>query len=357
MAKRMKEEKAKKNIGFSAFNLQSGDMVIDLGSKNTCIYVKDKGVVMHEQSCVAIDTLSGAVVAAGSEAYEMAGKTSENISVEFPIKNGGVADVEVASAMLKFFIKKYVGTGFVAKPRVILTVPSAINEVERIAVEAAAKNAGADIVELIEYPLAAALGTEKAVSSCKGAMFISMGAGITECAVICAGDVVTSTSVRRGGENIDKEIVRLLRRKYGINIGLQTAEKIKKEIGSVYPEEALLGAFVEARGRSVAEGIPKAISLHADEVRPLCAQCVQDVVNIIKDTVEKTSAELVSDIMDTGVIVAGGASLIKGLDKYIESETGLNVYYAKDTFFCAVEGAGKAMDIVFDKRDLRKNGK
>ena len=354
MAKRMKEENTKKRSIFNVLNLQSGDMVIDFGTKNTVILVKDKGVVMHEESCAAIDTVSGEVVCAGSEAYEMAGKTGENISVEFPVKNGTIADTELASALLKYFVKKYVGTGFVAKPRVIMTVPSSVNEVERIAVEAAAKSAGADIVDLIEYPLAAALGTEKTISSGKGIMFLSVGAGITECAVICAGDVVSSSFSKSGGENIDKEIVRFLRRKYGINIGSKTAEKIKKEIGSVYPDEALLGAFVEARGRSVAEGLPKAITLHADEIRPICIECVKNIVDVIKETVEKTNAELVSDIMDTGIVLTGGGSLIKGLDKYIESETGLNVYFAEDTYFSAVKGAGKAMDIVFEKRDLRK---
>lgn len=354
MAKRIKTEKSKNKSIFSALNLQSGDMVVDLGSKNTVIYVKNKGVVMHEPSCAAVDPVTGEIMAAGSEAYEMAGKTGENVTVEFPIKNGAVADTELASAMLKYFVKKYVGTGFVAKPRVIVTVPSSVSEVERIAAEAAAKNAGADIVDLIEYPLAAALGTEKTISSGKGIMFISIGAGITECAVICAGDVVTSASIKRGGENIDKEIMRFLRKKYGINVGPQTAEKIKKEIGSVYPIESLSGAFVEARGRSVAEGLPKAITLHADEIRQVCAECMRDVIDVIKETVEKTNAELVSDIMDTGVILTGGGSLIKGLDKFIESETSLNVYFAEDTFFSALKGAGKAMDIVFEKRDLRK---
>ena len=353
----MKNENNKNTSFFPALNFQTGDMVIDLGSKNTVIYVKNKGVVMHEPSCAAIDPVSGEVIAAGIEAYEMAGKTGDNISVEFPVRSGAVADVEVASAMLKYFIKKYVGTGFVAKPRVILTVSTATNEVERIAAETTAKNAGADIVDLIEYPLAAALGTNKAISSSKGVMFISIGAGITECAVICAGDVVSASSIKRGGENLDKEIMRLLRRKYGINIGQQTAEKIKKEIGSVYPDEALLGAFVEARGRSTIEGLPKAITLHADEVRPLCIESAKDIIAVIKETTEKTSAELVSDVMDTGVVLTGGGSLIKGLDKFIESETGLSVYFAEEPFTSAAIGAGKAMDVVFEKRDLRKAGK
>ena len=357
MAEGKKASRMKSGRAFPALNFQNGDMVIDLGSKNTVIYSKNKGVVMNEKSCAAIDVSTGEVVAAGDEAFAMYNKTGENLSVEFPVKNGAVADVEVASAMLKYFIKKYVGTGFVAKPRVIMTVPSSTSEVERIAAETTAKNAGADIVDLIEYPLAAAMGTGSVISSGKGTMILSLGADITECAVICAGDVVTSAGIKSGSDRMDKEITRLVRRKYGINIGAQTAENIKKEIGSVYPDEKLSGSFVEARGRCVAEGLPKAISLHADEIRPLCIECAKEILDVIKETVEKTPAELVADIMDTGLILVGGGSLIEGIDKYLEAETGLTVFFSEAPMECAAVGAGKAMDVVFEKRDIRKSKK
>lgn len=318
------------------------DIGIDLGTANTLVHLKSKGIVVNEPSVVAINRESGQVLAVGDEAKQMLGRTPGNIVAIRPLKDGVIADFDVTQAMLKYFIKKaYPGTGFV-KPRVIVCVPSGVTEVEKRAVEEATVQAGAREVYLIEEPMAAAIGAKLPVETATGSMVVDIGGGTSEVAVISLGGIVASMSLRIAGDEFDNAIIQYIKKMYNLMTGERTAEAIKIEIGSAYPcfEEQTM----EVKGRDLMTGLPKTILISSDDVREALKEPVDAIINAIKSTLEKTPPELSSDIMDMGITLTGGGALLRGLDKLIEMQTGMPVNIAETPLNCVVMGTGKVLD-------------
>ena len=345
---------AKSDNVFSVFSAVSKDVGIDLGTANTVIFVKDKGVALRESSVVAVDVRTDEVLAAGKEAKEMLGKTPETMEVVCPVKDGVVADFGACAAMMKYYLHKAVNTSFFNKPRVVLSIPSGITDVERRAVEDAVKQAGAGSVNLMEAPMAAAIGAGLPVGSPRGTMIANIGAGVTEVAVISLGDIVASTTARGGSDAIDRGIIVYMKRKHSLQIGVLTAENVKLKIGSAYPTDDSFNTFMEVKGRSVVDGLPKSITVQADEIREVINEEVKDIIRVIMRTMEETPAELAADVVDQGILLAGGGCQLRGLDKYIEQETGLKTTLAERPVDCIAEGLGKSLDLVFSGRDIRK---
>lgn len=345
---------AKTENGFSVFSVISKDIGIDLGTANTVIYMRDKGIILREPSAVAIDVRTDEVIAAGKEAKEMLGKTHENIEVILPMEKGVVANYGACAAMVKYYLQKAAMAGAFSKPRVVVAVPSGITDVERRAVEDAVKQSGAGSVNLMEAPLASAIGVGLPVGVPRGVMVLSFGAGITECGVIALGDIVASATARYGSGDLDRAVSRYIKMKYGLNIGPATAEEVKLKIGSVFPSDDSYNTFMEVRGRSTLEGLPKSITVHADEIREVFYSEVSAVVKVIMDVMAETPPELAADIIESGIVATGGGSQLKGLDKFIEQETGLKVSQAERPVDCTAEGVGKSLDLVFSGRDIRK---
>lgn len=339
---------------FSVFSAVSKDIAIDLGTANTVVYMKDRGIVLREPSVVAINEKTEEVVATGKEARDMMGRTPENVSVVYPVRAGAIAEYGACTAMLKYYIKKSAGKGVFNKPRVVVSVPSGISDVERRAIEDSVRQTGAGSVSLMEAPLASAIGAGLTVGSPRGSMILSMGAGMTECAVISMGDVVASASRRGGSGEIDRQIVRFVKKNYGLNIGLVTAEELKIKIGSIFPTEENFNTFMEVKGRSVLERLPKSITVHDDEIRTVFHEAAVEVVRVITETLELVEPELSSDIMEGGITLVGGGSGLRGISRYIEQETGLKVKMAERPLDCTAEGIGKSLDLVFAGRDIRK---
>jgi len=332
------------------FNFFSNDIAIDLGTANTVIYVRGKGIILNEPSVVAVRLHTKNVLAAGTRAKEMLGKTPENIVASRPMRDGVIADYELTESMLRYFISA-VHDGrngrslfFKPRPRMIIGVPSGITQVERRAIEESAKEAGARMVRTIMEPMAAAIGAGLPVQEPSGNMIVDIGGGTTEVAVISLKSIVFCRSVRVGGDEMDVAIVQYVKRKYNLLIGERTAEKIKMEIGSALLEGELHKSSMAVKGRDLVTGVPKTVVLSAPEVNEALLETIASIVDAVRVVLENTPPELSSDLVVSGITMAGGGSLLRGLDKLISMETGLPVVVAEDPLFCVVKGAGKVID-------------
>ncbi|MDR0738662.1 MAG: rod shape-determining protein [Oscillospiraceae bacterium] len=337
----------------------SKDIGIDLGTANTLVYVRNRGVVIREPSVVAVDIRTDTVLSVGSQAKRMIGKTPGSIVAVRPLKDGVIADFDVTAMMLKCFMRKAIRRRFVfgGKLRLVVCVPSGVTEVERRAVEDVARQAGAGTVELIEEPMAAAVGAGLPVAEPTGSMIVDIGGGTSEIAVISLGDIVSSHSVRVAGDKLDEAIISYIKKKHNLLIGERTAENIKLEIGSAYKNEESEDGEVEVKGRNLADGLPKHATVTSEEVREALRDPLNTIIDAIKDTLEATPPELSADIIDRGIVLTGGGALIKGLDELIFQETGMPVKVAENPLDCVVDGTGKHLDIVMPSdyyRSLRK---
>ncbi len=327
------------------YGLFSNDLAIDLGTATTLIYVKGKGIVSCEPSVVAVqrDSRGGKkVLAVGREAKEMLGRTPGNIQAVRPLRDGVIADFEITEAMLRYFIARAHNRRTLVKPRIIICVPFGITEVEKRAVKESAEGAGAREVHLIEEPMAAAIGAGLPITEPSGNMIVDIGGGTTEVAVISLAGIVYSQSVRVGGDKMDESIMAYMKRKYNMAIGEQTAERIKITIGNAYPLEQQL--TMEVKGRDLVAGIPKTVVVNSDEIRESLAEPMNAIVDAVLIALERTPPELAADIVDKGIVLTGGGSLLKNLDVLLREETGLPVMVCDDPISAVVLGSGKALD-------------
>lgn len=334
------------------------DIGIDLGTANTLVHVKGRGIVVREPSVVAINRNNNEVLAVGEAAKNMIGRTPGNIVAIRPMKDGVIADFVVTQNMLKYFIKKAFSAGVFSKPRVVICVPSGVTEVEKRAVEEATLQAGAKEAHLIEEPMAAAIGANLPVEEPYGSMVVDIGGGTSEVAVISLGGIVTSKSLRVAGDEMDEAIVHYVKKEYNLMIGERTAEEIKITIGSAYPKPK--EETMEIRGRDLITGLPKNISISSTEIMDALKEPVDAIVDSIKYTLEKTPPELAADIMDRGIMLTGGGALLSGLDKLIKDETGMPASIAEKPLECVVLGAGKVLEeietlrrVLISPRNLR----
>lgn len=320
------------------------DIGVDLGTANVLVYVKGKGIVLQEPSVVAIDRDSGRVIAVGSEARRMLGRTPGNIVAIRPLRDGVIADYDVTEKMLRYFISKADGgRKFFFRPRIMVCIPTGVTGVEERAVRQAAIQAGAKEAHLIEEPLAAALGAGLDISQPSGTMVVDIGGGTTDVAVLSLGGIVCSKSLRVGGDKFDEAIVRYIRREYSLAIGERTGEELKMEIGTAY----LPGAedkTMEIRGRDMITGLPKAVTVSRRQVHEAIKETLELVVSAVKEVLERTSPELAADIVNKGIIMTGGGALLDGIDRLISNETGLPVYVAEDPLSCVAKGTGRALN-------------
>jgi len=318
--------------------LFSNDIGIDLGTANTLVYVRDRGIVIREPSVVAIQAGTNRVLAVGEEAKKMLGRTPGNIVAIRPLKAGVIADFEITEAMLRYFIRKVHNRRMMVRPRVIVAVPSGITEVEKRAVKDSATHAGAREVYLIEEPMAAAIGVGLPVQEPAGNMIVDIGGGTTEVALISLAGIVLSRSVRVGGDEMDEAIVQYMKRVYNLMIGERTAEEIKIAIGSAYPmgEETNM----EVKGRDLVAGLPKTLTITSEEVRDALQEPISAIVEAIRITLERCPPELSADLVDRGLVLAGGGALLRGIDKLIAEQTGLPVHVAEDPLSAVAEGTG-----------------
>lgn len=318
------------------------DIGIDLGTANTLVFMKGKGIVMREPSVVAIDVRTDAVKAVGAEAKQMIGRTPGSIHAVRPLKDGVIADFEITEAMLRHFIHKAAKNSPFSRPRVVICIPSGVTEVERRAVEDASYNAGAKEVELIEEPMAAAMGAGLPVEEATGSMVVDIGGGTSEVAVISLGDIVTSCSVRVAGDKLDEAIISYVKKKYNLLIGERTAEDIKIRIGSAFPYEE--ESTMDIKGRNLMDGLPKNIQISSAEIREALADPLASIVDAIRSTLENTPPELSADIIDHGIMLTGGGALLRGLDQLISKETGRPVHIAESPLDCVADGTGKRLE-------------
>ncbi len=332
-----------KALYFNITGFFSNDMGIDLGTATTLVYVKGEGVVLCEPSVVAIERDSNRVVAVGEDAKKMLGRTPGSIVAIRPMRDGVISDPEVTEEMLKYFIKKVQPRKFMAHPSVVIAIPPAITEVEKRAVIDAAEHAGARNVVLIEQPKAAAIGVGLPVQEPGGNMIIDIGGGTTDFAVISMDGIVYAKSIKIAGDEMDTAIMEYLRKTYNLMIGERTSEEIKIRIGSAYPLDEEL--TMDVRGRDLIAGLPKTISITSVEIREALSDTVQQIVDASKSTLEHTPPELAADLIDRGIVMAGGGSLLRGLDKRIAEETGLPVHVAEDPTTAVVMGAGETLNM------------
>lgn len=318
------------------------DIGIDLGTANTLVHVKSKGIVIREPSVVAINKNTKTILAVGDDAKSMIGRTPGDIVAIRPMKDGVIADFDITQSMLKYFIKRAMGGGVVSKPRVVICVPSGVTEVEKRAVEEATLQAGAKEAYLIEEPMAAAIGANLPVEEPTGSMIVDIGGGTSEVAVISLGGVVTSKSLRIAGDEFDEAIVHFVKKEYNLMIGERSAEQIKLSIGNAFPKPK--EEYMEVRGRDLITGLPKNITISSGEINEALKEPINSIVDSIKYTLEKTPPELASDIMDKGIMLAGGGALLSGLDKLIHEETGMPVMIADDPLDCVAIGTGKVLE-------------
>lgn len=320
--------------------LFSQDIGIDLGTANTLVFVKGKGIVIREPSVVAINVNSrpAKVVAVGKEAKQMIGRTPGSITAMRPLRDGVIADFDITTEMLRKFIQKALGGSFLAKARVVICIPSGVTEVERRNVHDVAIEAGARYVSLIEEPMAAAIGAGLPVSDAVGSMIVDIGGGTSEVAVISLGDIVTSRSVRMAGDNLDNAISQYIKKKYNLLIGERTAEEIKIKIGSAmdYGKDGVM----EVKGRNLLDGLPKNVTITSEEIREAMADCINVILDAVKGTLEKTPPELSADIMKHGITLTGGGALLRGLDTLIATQTGMPVRVADNPLDCVADGTG-----------------
>ena len=333
----------------------SRDIGIDLGTANTLVCIKSKGIIMREPSVVAVDVKNDVVRAVGTEAQEMIGRTPGSIVAVKPLKYGVIADFDVTAAMLKKFIKSAMRGSFVSRARVVISVPSGVTEVESRAVNDAARQAGARVVDLIEEPMAAAIGAGLPVWDSVGSMVVDIGGGTCEVAVIALGDVVTSQSIRTAGDSLDEAIISYVRRKHNLLIGEITAEQIKIDIGSAYEFDGDDAEYVEIRGRNLIDGLPKNVTITAAEVREALSEPLNRIVEAVRSTLEKTPPELSADIIDRGIVLTGGGALLPGVDKLIADRTSMPVLIAENPLDCVALGIYKRLelDLPFDSYQRR----
>ncbi|MEZ0285781.1 MAG: rod shape-determining protein [Thermoleophilia bacterium] len=317
------------------------DMAVDLGTANTLVYVRGRGIVLSEPSVVAIDQRTGEVHAVGIEAKRMLGRTPGNISAIRPLKDGVIADFDVTEQMLRHFIQK-VHQNRWAHPRVVVCVPSGVTGVEKRAVEEATLSAGARSAFLIEEPMAAAIGAGLPVAEPTGNMVVDIGGGTTEVAVISLGGIVCAQSIRVGGDELDEAIISYVKKEYKLMIGSQTAEEVKLEIGSAYPLREEVQA--EIRGRDMISGLPKTVVLSSEDVREALEEPMIQIIDAVKSTLDKTPPELASDIMDRGIMLAGGGSLLQGLDERLRRETEMPIHVAESPLTCVAVGSGRSLE-------------
>ena len=324
----------------------SADMAIDLGTANTLVYVKGKGIVLNEPSVVAIEEYRGKkqVLAVGNEAKQMLGRTPGNINAIRPLRDGVIADFEIAEEMIKYFIRKVHNRRTFASPMVIVCVPPGSTAVERRAIQESAEAAGARKVWLIEEPMAAAIGADLPVTEPTGSMVVDIGGGTTEVAVVSLGGIVYARSVRVGGDKMDAAIISYIRRNHNLLVGEGSAERIKKEIGSACAPDAGEGRTIEIKGRDLMNGVPKEIIITERQVAESLSEPVSQIVEAVKVALEHTAPELAADIVDKGIVLTGGGALLTNLDQVLRNATGLPVSIAEDPLACVVKGTGKALD-------------
>lgn len=323
----------------------SNDLAIDLGTANTLVYVKGKGIVLSEPSVVAVHKDSKGmkkVLAVGAEAKKMLGRTPGNIVAIRPMREGVIADFDITEAMLKHFILRVHNRRALVRPRIIVSIPSGITQVERRAVRETVESAGAREIYLIEEPMAAALGSGLPIAEPISSMIVDIGGGTTEVAVISLAGIVYSKSVRVAGDKIDEEIVQYMKRKYSLLIGERTGEIIKTTIGCAYPNDEI--RTVDVKGRDLISGIPKTVEVNSEEIREAIAEPVRLIVDTIKDALENAPPELAGDIVDRGIVLSGGGALLRNIDMLIRAETGLPISIADDPLSAVVRGAGMALD-------------
>jgi rod shape-determining protein MreB len=315
---------------------------IDLGTANTLVYVKGRGIILREPSVVAVDTVTGHVHAVGESAKRMVGRTPAHIRAIRPLRDGVIADFDVTEQMLSHFIRQAIRRGITVPPRVVVGVPSGITEVERRAVVEAARRAGAWETELIDEPMAAAIGAGLAVAEPTGNMVVDIGGGTTEIAVISLGGICTQRSMRIAGEEIDEAISSHVRREHNLFIGEATAEQIKIEVGSAFPQPE--ERSMQIRGKDLLTGLPKSITIRSEEIREAIAEPVAAIVDLIKECLDSTPPELAADVMNRGIVLAGGGALLRGLDQLISAETDIPVYIAEDPLTCVVMGTARYLE-------------
>jgi len=330
----------------------SHDVGIDLGTANTLVYVKGKGIVINEPSVVAINTKTKQILAIGEDARKMVGRTPAHIVATRPLVDGVVSDFEVTEQMLKYFIEKVhkESFAFFPRPRVVVGIPSGVTEVEKRAVEDATVSAGARQAFLIEEPMAAAIGARLSVQDPSGNMIIDIGGGTSEVAVISLGGVVSNKSIRVAGDELNDDIVQFARDEFNLLLGEKTAEEIKVKIGSAYPLKEKLE--IAMRGRDLVTGLPKTVVVTDEQIRQALSRSIQIIVEAVKTTVEETPPELVADIMDKGIILAGGGALLRGLDRLIKEQTKIPVYIADDPLTCVVRGTGLVLEDIEPLKDV-----
>jgi len=321
--------------------LFSYDMGIDLGTATTLVFIKGQGIVLCEPSVVAIQRGTSNVLAVGEEAKRMLGRTPGNIVAIRPMKDGVIADFEITESMLRYFIRKVHRSRHLVRPRMVIAIPSGITEVEKRAVKDSALHAGAREVFMVEEPMAAAIGVGLPIQEPAGNMIIDIGGGTTEIAVISLAGIVFSRSIRIGGDEMDEAITEYLKKTYNLMVGERTAEDIKMKIGSAYPLEEEL--TMEVRGRDLVAGLPKMITISSEEIREALADPISQIVESVRITLERTPPELSADLIERGIVMAGGGSLLKGLDKLIQEETGLPVHVAEDPLTAVAMGTGKVL--------------
>ena len=326
----------------NALTFLGRDMAVDLGTANTLVYVRGRGIVLNEPSVVALNTNNGQIVAVGVEAKRMIGRTPGNIVAVRPLKDGVIADFDVTERMLRYFIQKVHRRSRMAKPRIVVAVPSGITGVEQSAVKEAGHQAGARRVYIIEEPMAAAIGAGLPVNEPTGNMVVDIGGGTTEVAVISLGGIVTSQSIRIGGDELDQAIITFGKKEHSLMLGERTAEEIKMAIGSAFPAED--EPHAEIRGRDLVSGLPKTVVISAAEVRKAIEEPVNLVVDAVKNTLDKCPPELAGDVMDRGIALTGGGALLRGLESRIREETGMPVQVADNPLDSVVLGTGKCVE-------------
>ena len=340
------------NLFDAVLGVFSNDLAIDLGTANTLVYLKGKGIVVSEPSVVAVQKdLTGQkkVLAVGTDAKNMLGRTPGSIVAIRPMKDGVIADFDITEEMLRYFIRKIHNRKALVRPRIVICVPSGITQVEKRAVKESAESAGAREVYLIEEPMAAAIGAGLPITEASGNMIVDIGGGTTEVAVISLAGIVYAKSVRVGGDKMDEALAQHLKRKYNLLIGERTAEEIKISIGSAYPDslssakESKMDSM-EVKGRDLVSGIPKTLKIDAQEIREALSESINAIVEAVRIALERTPPELAADIVDKGIVLAGGGALLRNLDVLLREETGLPVVIAEDPLSCVVLGSGKVLD-------------
>jgi rod shape-determining protein MreB len=318
------------------------DMAVDLGTANTLVYVRGRGIVLNEPSVVAVNTTTSAIIAVGAEAKRMIGRTPAHIRAIRPLRDGVIADFDITEKMLRYFIQKVHHRRFMAKPRVVVCVPSGITGVEQRAVEEATISAGARAAFIIEEPMAAAIGAGLRIHEPSGNMVVDIGGGTTEVAVISLGGIVCASSVRVGGDELDEAIIQHVKKEYSVALGERTSEAIKIAIGSAFPTPDDM--IAEIKGRDLVSGLPKTIHVTSEEIRRALEEPVNSIIDAVKNTLDRCPPELAADVMDKGIVLTGGGALLKGMDRRLKHETGMPVHVAENPLSCVVIGSGKCLE-------------